>query len=61
MDMYRQWKAFGLEDSVKQSVKRMPEAKSLARCTKCGACVEACPNELDVPAMLEELGRLADA
>ncbi len=59
MDLYRQWKAFGLEESVKQNVQRMPEAKSLTRCTKCGACIQACPNDLQVPDMLDELSRLA--
>jgi predicted aldo/keto reductase-like oxidoreductase len=59
MDLYRQWKAFGLEDSVKQSVKNTREDKSLKRCTKCGACIDACPNDLQVPDMLDELARLA--
>ncbi|MBT7301955.1 MAG: 4Fe-4S binding protein, partial [Victivallales bacterium] len=60
MDMYRQWRAFGLENAVRNSVRRMPEKKSLANCTRCGACTDACPNDLDVPAMLDELGRLAE-
>lgn len=59
MDLYRQWKAFGLEDSVRNSVRRVPAEKSLTRCTKCGACTTACPNDLAVPDMLDELSRLA--
>lgn len=60
LDLYRQWKAFGLEDAARRGVARMPEEKSLARCTKCGACVAACPNDLPVPDMLAELARLAE-
>ncbi|MBT3288762.1 MAG: hypothetical protein HN380_15550 [Victivallales bacterium] len=60
MDMYRQWRAFGLEGAVQSSVRRMPEKKSLANCTRCGVCTDACPNDLDVPAMLDELARLAE-
>lgn len=58
MDLYRQWKAFGLEDAARQGVARISEEKSLARCTQCGACVTACPNDLPVPDMLAELARL---
>ncbi|MDX9981702.1 MAG: aldo/keto reductase [Lentisphaeria bacterium] len=60
LDLYRQWKAFGLEDAARRGVARMPEDKSLVRCTKCGACVAACPNDLPVPDMLAELARLAE-
>lgn len=60
LDLYRQWKAFGLEDAARRGVARMPEDKSLARCTTCGACVAACPNDLPVPDMLAELARLAE-
>ena len=60
LDLYRQWKAFGLEDAARRGVVRMPEDKSLVRCTKCGACVTACPNDLPVPDMLAELARLAE-
>jgi len=58
MDLYRQWKAFGLEEAARRGVARIPEEKSLVRCTQCGACVTACPNDLPVPDMLAELAGL---
>jgi hypothetical protein len=58
MEIYRNWKAFGLEAWAARALAGMPEEKSVARCTACGACVEACPNDLSIPRVFEELAAL---
>ena len=58
LDFYRTWKTFGLKNVAKTGMARVPEDARATRCTHCGACTKACPNDLDVPAMLDELVEL---
>jgi len=58
MDLYLFWKAFGLEDMVRKSVKNTPEARNMSRCTDCGACEEKCPNGIPVRETFKELATL---
>ncbi len=60
MDLYRNWKCFGLEDWVKSALERMPEEKRWTHCTECGECEDACPNSLHIRDTLKELGALVN-
>ena len=55
MEVYRNWKCFGLSDWPRRGLKGIPEAQSAARCNECGACEKACPNKLGIRVMLREL------
>jgi predicted aldo/keto reductase-like oxidoreductase len=56
--IYRDWKVFGLDEHAAKQLARIPEEERYLVCTECGACVKACPNDLDVPALLKELHEL---
>jgi NAD-dependent dihydropyrimidine dehydrogenase PreA subunit len=58
MEIWQNWKAFGLEEWARQALQRMPEEKRPDRCTACGACEEKCPNDLHIRERLEELKAL---
>ena len=58
MEMVRTWKVFGLDDHVRAQLRAVPEEGRASRCTVCRACTEACPNDLPVPELLEQLGAL---
>jgi len=55
MDIYRNWKCFGLRAWALSALKGVPEAQSAIRCNECGACEEKCPNTLPIRATLQEL------
>ncbi len=55
LDIYRNWKVFGLVEHAGRKLEQIPAAESYVNCNQCGACIEACPNALDVPSMLREL------
>jgi len=55
LELYRSWRVFGLEDYVRGKLKAMPAEQRAAKCTDCGLCTEACPNDLPVAEMLKEL------
>lgn len=59
MELYRNWKCFGLDDSVKAALKGIPADQSAANCTECGICEDKCPNHLSIRAMLKELQGIA--
>ena len=58
MSLYRDWKVFGLTDSVAARVRGIGEDKSAARCTECGECEKKCPNRLQVRELLREVEAL---
>jgi len=55
MEVYRNWKCFGLADWPQSGLKGIPEAQSAARCNECGECEKKCPNTLGIRDMLREL------
>ncbi len=58
MDIYRNWKVFGLEDHVAERYTKLNEKENSSECTLCGECINACPNDLDIPPILKELEEL---
>lgn len=58
MGLYRDWKVFGLTDSVKKRLADTSEEKRMERCTDCGACEEKCPNNLAIRDMFNDLKSL---
>jgi len=61
MELYRQWKAFGLVDSVRRSTENMPDDRHFRNCNSCGRCEEQCPNDLDIRGVFRELAELSSA
>lgn len=59
MDMHRNWKCFGLEDSVRQSLGKVPEENRASNCSDCGECEDKCPNDLAIRETLQELSTLS--
>jgi len=55
MDIYRNWKCFGLEAWARNTLGSMPADQSAAHCDQCGACEKKCPNTLEIRAALKEL------
>ena len=58
MGLYRDWKAFGLTDSIAPRVREIGENKNAVRCTACGVCEQKCPNQLKVREILREVESL---
>ena len=58
MGLYRTWKVFGLDEHVRRQLAAIPAEAQARHCNECGACTEACPNDLDVPNLLKELQEL---
>ena len=58
MELYRNWKCFGLEDTTRNALASIPASDNRENCNECGACEEECPNELPVRKILKELGTL---
>ena len=59
MELYRNWKCFGLEDTVRDALKSIPADQNRENCSECGVCEEKCPNDLPVREMLKELAQLS--
>ena len=59
LELYRNWKAFGLAVSTRHALHRQPAGKQAADCTACGKCETKCPNQLPVPQTLKTLARFA--
>jgi hypothetical protein len=55
MEIYRNWKAFGLTDWAREALEGMDEEEHLDSCTQCGQCEEECPNDLSIRERLTEL------
>ena len=55
LEVYRNWKCFGLSDWPQSGLKLIPEAQRAERCNECGACETKCPNTLGIRTMLQEL------
>ncbi|MFA6568728.1 MAG: aldo/keto reductase [Victivallales bacterium] len=60
MDIYRNWKCFGLGAWAADAVKGVPEEKSASKCNECGVCEGKCPNTLEIRKMLRELVSLGN-
>ena len=58
MSLYRDWKVFGLTDTVATRVRKIGADKSAARCTECGECEKKCPNRLQVREVLRAVEAL---
>jgi predicted aldo/keto reductase-like oxidoreductase len=58
MEIWQNWKAFGLEEWARSSLKDLPEEKGPGRCSSCGSCEESCPNNLPIRERLEQLKAL---
>ncbi|MEI6788782.1 MAG: aldo/keto reductase [bacterium] len=55
MEVYRNWKCFGLAGWPQSGLKGIPAEQSATRCNECGACETKCPNTLGIRTMLHEL------
>jgi ferredoxin len=60
MELYRQWKCFGLGESTAKAIAGIPDDKAMNRCNECGICKEKCPNDLPVRDRFSELATLAE-
>lgn len=58
MGLYRDWKVFGLENSVQERLHRMKEDTQATRCTDCGYCEAKCPNKLAVRNLMRKVESL---
>lgn len=47
----------GLSQYFTASAVRTSEPKLVSNCVRCGACARKCPQHIDIPARLEEVGR----
>ena len=56
MELYRNWKCYGMEEQTRTGIKAMPPKSSLANCNECGLCEEKCPNDISVRDVLKDLG-----
>ncbi len=55
MKEYTTLSCFGLDEWVRDAVRKIPEEKSLLGCDECGACEKQCPNDIPVRENLKEL------
>lgn len=58
MSLYRKWKVYGLKEHVASEYADIPDSENHLVCTRCGKCIEACPNDLDVPEIISEFDSL---
>ena len=58
MELYRNWRCFGLTETTRASLKAIPADQNRENCSDCGVCEEKCPNELPVREILKELAEL---
>ncbi len=58
MDIWQNWKAFGLEEWTRDTMRSLPEEKQPARCSACGDCEDKCPNDVAILERLAQLGEL---
>ncbi len=59
LELHRNWRCFGLADTAREGLARIPADKSMANCTDCGACEGKCPNRLPIRALFKELATLS--
>ena len=59
MQIWNNWKTWGLEDWARREIGNVPGDRGPACCDECGTCEEKCPNDLPVREHLEELRSLA--
>jgi hypothetical protein len=55
LELYRNWKCFGLDETVKEMFKTMPADQNASNCNECGACEEKCPNSIQIRETLKEI------
>lgn len=55
MELYRNWKCFGLDGTAREAVRTMPDDQKATNCNECGDCEEKCPNDLHIRETLKEL------
>jgi len=55
MEIWQNWKAFGLEQWAHEALHRLADERQPARCTACGDCEDKCPNDLQIRERLQEL------
>jgi len=58
MELYRNWKCFGLDDHVRAALKTINPPNHRENCNDCGLCEDKCPNDIPVRDALKELGKL---
>ncbi|NQT91509.1 MAG: aldo/keto reductase [Lentisphaerae bacterium] len=55
MEIYRNLTCFGLDGWARDALKGLPADERAMTCDECGACIEKCPNDIQVPDLLKEL------
>ena len=58
MEIYRNSRAFGLDEWARDALNNVDEEAHLDNCTECGQCEEACPNDLPIRERLRELAKM---
>jgi len=53
-NLYNLYMVYGFTDTAKASYDRIDEAKSPARCIKCGVCEDKCPNKIEIMKQIEK-------
>ena len=59
MGEYTNLECFGLEEWVRDAVRKIPEEQAAVRCNECGECEEKCPNDIPVRDSLKRLREVA--
>jgi len=55
LSSYNDYLRFNTKDGLKWTVNDIQEEKRPDKCTGCGACMETCPQKIDVPFYLEKI------
>jgi predicted aldo/keto reductase-like oxidoreductase len=58
MNIYRNWKCFGLAEWARRELASVPAEKSSRACTDCGVCEKKCPNTLEIRKIWKELATI---